>query len=115
MGCFESSPTPDASRFQVTGGLYLVHNTTALCVDICTNMMRDLPRCVTESHLGVERGCAEPHGFSPALLILAPESHVVTLARVVADRFLECEILFAPEKEQITHRRLLIGESQHRS
>jgi hypothetical protein len=29
---------------------YLAHDAVALCVDICINMMRDLPSGVTESH-----------------------------------------------------------------
>src|SRR5262249_17427607 len=77
-------------------------------------MMRDLPCGVTESHSRVERGGSEPNRFSPALLIPAPESHMMTLARAVSHWLLEREILFAFEKKQITHRRLLIGAPQYR-
>jgi hypothetical protein len=71
--------------------------------------MCNLSRCVAKPHTPIERRRPQPVQFvRSAIGWDPPETHMVPLSRVVTNWLFECEIFFAPEKKQVTHRSILI-------
>src|SRR5262245_13043105 len=73
--------------------LQLGDDAVALRVHVGPDMVRHLPRRVAEADPLIERRRAEPHRVPLHELIPSPVSHVMPLARAVADRLLEGEVL----------------------
>ncbi len=78
------------------GVLQISQDLVSFGIHIGTDMVRDLTRGMTESHLMVESGSADPQRISVRIEFRrTPETNVMTLARVLADRLLESQILLA--------------------
>src|SRR6516165_1922899 len=83
----------DLARF-----LQLGDDAVAFRIHVRTDVVRHLPGRVAEADPLIEGRQPEPHGPLLHQLVPAPEPYVMPLARAVADRLLEGQVLLASEQ-----------------
>ena len=95
---------------QPAGFAKIIDQAVALGVDIRFDVVRDLAGPVAEADAPVKRRGPDPEWHAgPAQLDGLPEPDMMPVASVLANRFLEGEILTPPEHEQVADRCVFVG------
>src|SRR5277367_2007481 len=86
----------------------------ALLINVCANVMLDLPSAVTHAGARIERHRTDPQWEITRIAFIGlPEPDVMASARVTADQLFKGQVLFAAPQIKITDWRVVVAPMRH--
>ncbi len=102
-------PVHEIFVLRAAGLLKARHDEVPLGINVRSDVVGDLAGRVAQANPLVERRRTEPDRTSVFQFVPPPEPDMVPLARAVADRQLEGQVLFAVKEKKVADRGIVVG------